>query len=185
MTHSLQIAGTRGWMSTDFKPTRLASAAQGREQIVRIVDRVRGTARADLPAALAREIGRIIAWGADSNLFHRGPAKESDNSDVIAATWRSRASFSGAPSDPTDLSASMQNYPWIWAADRRKPPASRYAASRRSLLPAPSIRRRSGRLLSPTNGSRGAASLNGRGKGLPGKRSANVGSRPSKRRKRH
>jgi hypothetical protein len=28
----------------------------------------------------------LEAWGADSNLFHQGAAKESDDADVIAAT---------------------------------------------------------------------------------------------------
>lgn len=50
------------------------------------------------------------AWGADSNLFHQGAAKESDDPDVIAATiWQNRTSFLGDPSAPTDLSASMPN----------------------------------------------------------------------------
>ena len=30
----------------------------------------------------------LEAWGADSNLFHQGAAKESDDPDVIAATMK-------------------------------------------------------------------------------------------------
>jgi hypothetical protein len=41
----------------------------GWEQIVRILDRVRGTARAELPAALAREIGRIIVHWSNFEYF--------------------------------------------------------------------------------------------------------------------
>ena len=91
----------------------------------------------------------------------------------------------GVPSDPTDRSASMPNCPAIWAAkvDRRTPAASRHATSRRRLPPGQSTRRRSGRQHSPTNGSRGPASVNGRRKSPPGRRSENVGSRPSTRRR--
>ena len=41
--------------------------------------------------------------------------------------WQSRASFSGAPSDPTGHSGRKLNCPPIWAAEkgRRRPPASR------------------------------------------------------------
>ena len=58
----------------------------------------------------------LEAWGADSNLFHQGAAKESDDPDVIVATMASRASFSGVQSDPTEHSASKLNCPPIWAA---------------------------------------------------------------------
>ena len=67
--------------------------------------------------------------------------------------------------------------------DQRKPPASRKAQKRRSLPLAPSIRLRNERPLSTTNGNGGAASLNGRAKRPPGRRTVNAGSRPSTRRR--
>ena len=93
----------------------------------------------DLAIAAPSMKAALEAWGADSNLFHQGAAKESDDPDVIAAAMESLASLSGARSDPTDRSASMPNYPPIWAAikDRRKHPASRKGKKRRSLLPSP------------------------------------------------
>jgi hypothetical protein len=56
----------------------------------------------------------LEAWGADSNLFHQGAAKESDDPDVIAATLKrpgvvlrrpvgSKGSFSEHAELPTDL----------------------------------------------------------------------------------
>jgi hypothetical protein len=56
----------------------------------------------------------LEAWGADSNLFHQGAAKESDDPDVIAATMAkpgivlkrpvgSSGSFSEHADIPTDL----------------------------------------------------------------------------------
>ena len=80
----------------------------------------------------------LEAWGADSNLFHQGAAKESDDPDVIAATMAkpgvvlkrpvgSDGPFSEHAELPTDLGG---------GTDRRKPPASRKAAKRRSLPPA-------------------------------------------------
>jgi hypothetical protein len=40
----------------------------------------------DLAIAAPSMKAALEAWGADSNLFHQGAAKESDDSDVIAAT---------------------------------------------------------------------------------------------------
>jgi hypothetical protein len=40
----------------------------------------------DLAIAAASMKAALEAWGADSNLFHQGAAKESDDADVIAAT---------------------------------------------------------------------------------------------------
>src|ERR1700730_14766220 len=40
----------------------------------------------DLAIAAPSMKAALEAWGADSNLFHQGAAKESDDPDVIAAT---------------------------------------------------------------------------------------------------
>ncbi|EIG61269.1 hypothetical protein Bra1253DRAFT_06098 [Bradyrhizobium sp. WSM1253] len=125
----------------------------------------------DLAIAAPSMKAALEAWGADSNLFHQGAAKESHDPDVSPRPWQSPASFSGARSEPTDLSASMPSCPPILAAaDQRRPPASRKARRRRSLPLAPSTRLRSARPLSPTNKNRDAASLNGRRKRPPGRR---------------
>ena len=42
----------------------------------------------------------LEAWGASSNLFHQGAAKETDDPDIVAATMASRAWCSGVRSDP-------------------------------------------------------------------------------------
>ena len=40
----------------------------------------------DLAVAAPSMKAALEAWGADSNLFHQGAAKESDDPDIIAAT---------------------------------------------------------------------------------------------------
>ena len=140
----------------------------------------------DLAIAAPSMKAALEAWGADSNLFHQGAAKESDDPDVIAATMekpgvvlRRAVGSDGAFGEHAELPTNLGG----GERPTKALPASRKAIDRRSLPPAPSTRRRSERLLSPTNGSRSAANLNGRGKRPSGRRSANVGSRPSTRRK--
>ena len=140
----------------------------------------------DLAIAAPSMKAALEAWGADSNLFHQGAAKESDDPDVIAATMAkpgvvlrrpvgSDGSFGEHAELPTNLGGGE-------GTDESRPQVER-PLRRRNPPPAPSTRRRSERPLSPTNGSRSAASVNGRGKRPSGRRSANVGSRPSTRRK--
>ncbi len=71
----------------------------------------------------------LEAWGAESDLFYQGAAKESDDPEVVAATMAKPASFSSAPSDPPVHSASTRNCPTNWASaeDRRRVPANRKA----------------------------------------------------------
>ena len=68
----------------------------------------------DLAIAAPSMKAALEAWGADSNLFHQGAARESDDPDVIAATMKqpgvvlrrpvgSNGSFSEHAELPTDL----------------------------------------------------------------------------------
>jgi hypothetical protein len=68
----------------------------------------------DLAIAAPSMKAALEAWGADSNLFHQGAAKESDDPDVIAATMAkpgvvlrrpvgSRGSFNEHAELPTEL----------------------------------------------------------------------------------
>jgi hypothetical protein len=72
----------------------------------------------------------LEAWGADSNLFHQGAAKESDDPDVIAATMKkpgvvlrrpvgSNGSFSEHAELPTDLGSGGRSAKGT--PERRKP----------------------------------------------------------------
>ena len=45
----------------------------------------------DLAIAAPSMKAALEAWGADSNLFHQGAAKESDDPNVIAATLKKPA----------------------------------------------------------------------------------------------
>jgi hypothetical protein len=47
----------------------------------------------DLAMAAPSMKAALEAWGADSNLFHQGAAKESHDPDVIAATGWNRPTF--------------------------------------------------------------------------------------------
>ena len=138
----------------------------------------------DLAMAAPSMKAALEAWGADSNLFHQGAAKESDDPDVIVAAMKKPGvvlrrpvgtdrPFSEHAELPTDLGGGGPT----------KAPASRKAQRRRSLPLAPSIRLRNERPLSTTNGNGGAASLNGRRKRPPGRRSVDAVSRPSTRRR--
>ena len=65
----------------------------------------------------------LEAWGADSNLFHQGAAKESTDPDIIAATMAKPGSSSSAPWDPMAPSANTPNCRRTSAkTGRRSPP---------------------------------------------------------------
>ena len=136
----------------------------------------------DLAIAAPSMKAALEAWGADSNLFHQGAAKESHDPDVIAATMAKPGVVLRRPVGSDRPSASMLNCPPILvAADQRKPPASREAQRRRSLPLAPSTRLRSERPLLPTNGNRSAARMTGRGRRPRDRTSASDGSTRSTR----
>jgi len=136
-----------------------------------------GDGRSSMKAALE-------AWGADSNLFHQGAAKESHDPDVIAAAMAKPGvvlrrpvgtdrPFSEHAELPTDLGG----------GGPRKAGRKSKAQRQRSVPLAPSTRLRSGRPPSPTSGTKSAASLNGRRKRPPGRRSVNAVSTRSIRRR--
>lgn len=74
----------------------------------------------------------LEAWGAESNVFHQGAAKESDDPDVIAATMKrpgvvlrrpvgSNGSFSERAELPTDLGHGGRSAKGARKSERRKP----------------------------------------------------------------
>ena len=116
----------------------------------------------DLAMAAPSMKAALEAWGADSNLFHQGAAKESHDPDVIAATMAKPGvvlrrpvgtdrPFSEHAELPTDLGGGGPT----------KAAASRKAQRRKSLPLASSTRLRNERPLSPMSESSRAASLNG------------------------
>jgi len=58
----------------------------------------------------------LEAWGADSNLFHQGVARESDDPDVVAATMAKPGVVLKRPSDLPAPFASTPNCPPSWAS---------------------------------------------------------------------
>ena len=139
----------------------------------------------DLAIAAPSMKAALEAWGADSNLFHQGAAKQSEDPDVVAATMakpgvvlKRPVGSNGAFKEHAELPTNLGDAIARPSKAARKPPA----ANRSRHPPGRPTRRRSRRPLSPTNGSRSAAIASGRGKRPPGRKSANTGSRPSTRR---
>src|SRR5579872_2326775 len=73
----------------------------------------------DLAIAAPSMKAALEAWGADSNLFHQGMAKESDDSDVVAAAMAkpgiilrspvgSNSPFRETADLPTDLTGGLK-----------------------------------------------------------------------------
>ena len=60
----------------------------------------------DLAIAAPSMKAALEAWGADSNLFHQGAAKQSEDPDVIAATMAAPGVVLKRPSAPAGLSKS-------------------------------------------------------------------------------
>jgi hypothetical protein len=86
----------------------------------------------DLAIAAPSMKAALEAWGADSNLFHQGAAKESDDPDVIAAARKkpgvvlrrpvgSNGSFSEHADLPTDLGDGGRPAKGARKPERRKP----------------------------------------------------------------
>jgi hypothetical protein len=139
----------------------------------------------DLAVAAPSMKAALEAWGADSNLFHQGAAKQSDDPDVIAATMaagrRSEASrrLQGGLSKSTPSCLPISPVTTF----RRGQAPGRRDLSRRTILSEPRIRQLTGRRRSLSRGSRSAASANVRRKRPLSARSASGGRRPSTRRK--
>ena len=72
----------------------------------------------DLAIAAPSMKAALEVWGADSNLFHQGAARESDDPDVIAATLKKPGVVLKRPSDPTGRSTNRPHYPQISVAAR-------------------------------------------------------------------
>ncbi|WP_440639766.1 cell envelope biogenesis protein TolA [Bradyrhizobium sp. PUT101] len=92
----------------------------------------------DLAIAAPSMKAALEAWGADSNLFHQGAAKETDDPDVIAAAMKkpgvvlkrpvgSDGSFSEHAELPTDLGGGGRP---TKAAPKSKSPVAKKSASR-------------------------------------------------------
>ena len=104
----------------------------------------------DLAIAAPSMKAALEAWGADSNLFHQGAAKESNDPDVIAATMAkpgvvlrrpvgSDGSFGEHAELPTDLGDGERPAKAVWKSKghKAKKPSSRpvdKAAERKAAL---------------------------------------------------
>src|SRR3954452_18501659 len=136
----------------------------------------------DLALAAPSMKAALEAWGADSNLFHQGAAKESHDPDVITATMAKPGvvlrrpvgtdrPFSEHAELPTDLGGGGPTK----AARKSKGPK----AEKRSSRPVDKAAERKAALGYERR--KGAASLNGRRKRPVGRRRVNTVSRRSTR----
>ena len=135
----------------------------------------------DLAIAAPSMRAALDAWGADSNLFHQGAGKESDDPDVIAAAMEkpgvvlrrpvgSLGSFGEHAKLPTDLADPGAAKAVLKPKGLRRRPSSR-----------PVDKEADRKAASPSKRSVSGASVNGRAKRPPGRRSVNAVSRPSTR----
>src|SRR5215217_9047786 len=126
----------------------------------------------------------LEAWGADSNLFHQGAARESDDPDVVAATMAKPGvvlrrpvgtdrPFSEHAELPTDLVGGGPTK----AARKAKGPKAKKSSSR----PVDKVAERKAALAYEREQS--AVSLNGRRRRPPDRRSVNAVSGRSTRRR--
>ena len=115
----------------------------------------------------------LEAWGAESNLFHQGAAKESDDPNVIAAAMAKPGVVLKRPVGSNGPFGEHSDLPDSLGGSRKpiKAAASGRAANPRRVLGGKPTRRRSGRLLSPTNVSKRAEKAYKHGKRPPGKES--------------
>jgi hypothetical protein len=137
----------------------------------------------DLAIAAPSMKAALEAWGADSNLFHQGAAKESPDPDIIATTMAKPGVVLRRPvgsdrlySEHAELPTNLGGGGSTKGARKSKGPKAKQPSSRPVDEPL-----RSERPLSPTNGNRSAAMLNGRGRRPRGRRSVNAVSRRSTR----
>src|SRR5712675_1625027 len=77
----------------------------------------------DLAIAAPSMKAALEAWGADSNLFHQGAAKQSEDPDVVAATTAKPGVRSSVLWVRMGPSRNTPNYPAISpsTAERRRP----------------------------------------------------------------
>jgi len=133
----------------------------------------------DLAIAAPSMKAALEAWGADSNLFQQGAAKQSEDPDVVAATMAkpgvvlkrpvgSKGAFKEHAELPTNLGDAIA----------RPSKAARKPAGRKP-------KKTSSRPVDKAAEQKAAVAYeiaSGRGKRPPGRKSANTGSRPSTRR---
>jgi hypothetical protein len=132
----------------------------------------------DLAIAAPSMKAALEAWGADSNLFHQGAAKESEDSDVVAATMAKPGVVLKRPVGSSGSFGEHAQLPIDLAGERRPVKASRNLQS---------IDRRSGRKtplligtqLSPSRERRSAVRASDRGRRPSSARSVSNGKRRS------
>ncbi len=134
----------------------------------------------DLAIAAPSMKAALEAWGADSNLFHQGAAKESDDPDVIEATMAAPGVVLKRPVGSNGPFREHAELPTDLVSGSSKKTA---AVNRGSLPSAPTTMRRTGppHLLSRRNRSDGSANVSR--KRPSGRRSASAVSRRSTRRR--
>ena len=119
----------------------------------------------DLAIAAPSMRAALEAWGADSNLFHQGAAKQSEDPDVVAATSAKPGVVLKRPVVRMGLSRNTANYPAISpsTAERRRPREKLRASSHkrtRKRTRRKSTKRRIARPRSHSRRSRRAESAN-------------------------
>jgi hypothetical protein len=139
----------------------------------------------DLAIAAPSMKAALDAWGADSNLFRQGAAKQSDDPDVIAATMAVPGIVLKRPIGSSGTFKENAELPTDLAGDANSNKAGRKSPSRKpqNIRSEPPTTRPTGRPHSLSRRRKSVAIVNARRKRLLGARSASDGSVPSTKRK--
>ena len=139
----------------------------------------------DLAIAAPSMKAALEAWGADSNLFHQGAAKQSEDPDVVAATMAKPGVMLKRPVGSNGPFKERAELPRDLAGDGRTKKAARKTRSRkpRKQRRRPPTKRRSARPHSHSRRSTRAASANAQKMRRLNENNANDGRRISMRRK--
>jgi len=91
----------------------------------------------DLAIAAPSMKAALEAWGADSNLFHQGAAKESDDPDVIAAAIKKPGVVLRRPVGSSGSFGEHAELPTNLGGDKRPTKASRKSKGKEAKKPSP------------------------------------------------
>jgi hypothetical protein len=89
----------------------------------------------DLAIAAPSRKAALEAWGADSNLFHQGAAKQSDDPDVVAVTMAKPGVVLRRPVGSDGSFSEHAEFPSYLSEEGRAAKGTRKSASRRPKQP--------------------------------------------------
>jgi len=137
----------------------------------------------DLAIAAPSMKAALDAWGADSNLFHQGAARQSEDPDVVAATMKMPGVVLKRPVGSNGPFTQNANLPTAIEDGRSKKSTRKSTTSKAPKRFKPAGDKAAERAAAVAYESKSSAIANMHGKKAYVKRSASAGRQPSKKRK--